>query len=150
MTDEYLKQIGRVAVNFSSLEIYLTFSIWELISEDQDLGKAITSGMSFNSLSNMFAAICKIKINGSKELNECEEVTKRINEVNVRRNQIMHSNWLTDEGTSKVSRLKIKADGYKGIKLTNEYISVEEIQKLADEIKLLAKDVMELSIKYKK
>ncbi len=151
MTDEHLKEIGRVAVNFSSLEIHLTFFTWGLISEDQATGQAITTGMSFNSISNMFASLCKIKVTEPIALKEFEDITKKINDINVRRNQIIHSFWATDDNNkSKVSRIKFKADGFKGLKHIHEDITSLDIKKLADEIKTVTEELMKLALKHKK
>jgi hypothetical protein len=47
----------------------------------------------------MFASICKHKIKD-----------KQINDINLRRNQVMHSYWVKEESTENISRIKIKAD----------------------------------------
>ncbi len=84
MTEEHLKQLGRVNVNFSGLEIHLTFLTWGLISENQAIGRSITSGMTFNSISNLFSSLCKVTIQSSTALKEFEEIIKRINEIYAR------------------------------------------------------------------
>jgi hypothetical protein len=66
MTDELLKQIGKIVIRFSKLELQLAFFTWGFISEDQTLGQAITSRMSFSSLTKLFATLCKIKTNDPK------------------------------------------------------------------------------------
>jgi hypothetical protein len=67
----------------------------------------------------------------------------------LRRNQVMHSYWVKEESTENISRIKIKADWYKGIKKTSEDIEMEDLQKLADEVKALHSNLMALASKHK-
>lgn len=149
MTEDHLKQLGRINVNFSVLEIHLLLLTWGLISEKQAIGKAITSGMTFNSISNIFSSLCKVVIDNPVVLREFEETIIRVNEINVRRNQIIHSYWITEVESKNISRLKFKADGFKGLKQTVESISAEDIKKIADDIGAMVKELMDLGLKYK-
>ena len=61
MDNKYLEGLGRVIVNFSSLEMYLSFLIWRLMETGLELGKIITCELSFQGKINLLASVYKLK-----------------------------------------------------------------------------------------
>lgn len=148
MTDELLKHIGKIVVGFSKLELHLELFTWGLISDNQALGQAITSGMSFSSLTKLFATLLKVKTSDQEILEEFEGIVRRLNEVNERRNQIIHSYWTYDLETKEDSTLKLKADGFKGIKDITELVTSEKLESFVREIEKLTSDFIRVYMKY--
>jgi len=136
MTDEHLKQLGRLVVNFSSLEIHMAFIVWNMISTDQNIGKAITSNMSFSALNNLFGSLSEIHFKEENLKSDAQTIISKMGELNEKRNQVIHSFWGTNEDNPEiVTRIKFKPKGIKGLSIQEEQIGAEKIKILADDIK---------------
>lgn len=148
MTNEHLIQLGRIVVNFSSLELHLKFVTYGLISNNQQIGQTILANMSFNAILNTFGSLLVIEFKDKSIVDEFKELINSINEVNEKRNKIIHSYWMLDETNNEVSIMKQKSNGLKGIKIDKSTFSESDIKKVADEIIILTNYLMEISIKY--
>jgi hypothetical protein len=64
--EEYLAGLGRIAVQFSSLEDIVGYVATLLISRDEDLGSIVTAEMSFRSRLALVSALGRYRLLGSR------------------------------------------------------------------------------------
>lgn len=144
MNDEYLKALGLVVVNFSSLDFYLSCLIWVLIGSELDIGKSVTSEMSFNTKVKLFASLYRIKVDSLNKGSDIRKLITGLEDVEKDRNNVMHSSWLIDEKNTKVTRYKISAKSKHGLRNKFEDFDVSKLNKIADSIGDVTKKINEL------
>ena len=150
MHRDNLEQIGRIVVNFASLEMHLAFVVWGMISENQEIWKATTTGMSMKALLNLFSSLCAVKILDSETLMEFENVAKKVLKINDRRNLIVHSFWtINDENKDKVGQVRFKTKWIKGVEIIPSDIKTTDLLEIADEIRWLCEELIQLGMKYR-
>lgn len=121
MSDKHLIQIGRITVNFQSLEHIICWAI-VLYSKDKKelkIENVFESKLSFSHLLNRLERQCP-------ESNEIKALILEIKAIAEKRNQIIHSSWWTDtKNRNEISRNK-------GKKTT--IVEIRDLKKIADEI----------------
>ncbi|HCN84787.1 MAG TPA: hypothetical protein DIT07_14390 [Sphingobacteriaceae bacterium] len=121
MTDKHLIQIGRITINFQSLEHIICWAI-VLYSKDKKelkIENVFESKLSFSHLLNRLERQCT-------ESNEIKALILEIKAIAEKRNQIIHSSWWTDtKNRNEISRNK-------GKKTT--IVEIRDLKKIADEI----------------
>jgi len=145
MDNKYLEGLGRVIVNFSSLEMYLSFLIWRLMETGLELGKIITCELSFQGKINLLASVYKLKF-GIPKGSEVDLLIKRLVKAEEDRNKIMHSCWLIDEKNKKTTRYKITAKQKQGLKDNFEEFNTQHVNKIANFIGDLTKDLIIIAV----
>jgi hypothetical protein len=95
VNEEFLREIGHIAVSFSLLEEILRFLVIALVDEPQRIGVVLTSELSFKNLKSLAFALAKEKISDESKLKELKELIKEISALEEERNRIMHSGWGT-------------------------------------------------------
>jgi hypothetical protein len=138
MTDEHLKALGRVAVNFQALEEYISVWVTGLIGPDQAIGQMVTVQLPFGKLCILANSLFEYKFKGMPFATKFEELIKHSLRLEEQRNQLFHSAWLTDDVSGETSRLKLSLKLGKGLAHTAPPITPQEIGRLADEMKQVA------------
>ena len=141
MNDDHLKALGRVVVNFNSLEVFLNFLIWILIGPDLKTGKIITSEVSFKGKITLLASLYRIKIKDIKKDSDVNGLIKRLIKAEDERNKVIHSSWVIDEKNTRITRYKITAKLKRGLKDEFEEMNDTDINKIADSINDVAKEI---------
>jgi hypothetical protein len=101
VSDEMLRALGRVTVNFQLTEMMLNMLTWMLISEDARIGKIITSNLSFSRVCDVFLSIVRLKADGQDELiTEVEGLIKKASELEQERNTLVHSCYTVASATA--------------------------------------------------
>src|SRR3989344_6406300 len=131
MNDDHLKALGRVVVNFNSLEVFLNFLIWILIGPDLKTGKIITSEVSFKGKITLLASLYRIKIKDIKKDSDVNGLIKRLIKAEDERNKVIHSSWVIDEKNTRITRYKITAKLKRGLKDEFEEMNDTDINKIA-------------------
>jgi hypothetical protein len=145
MTEEHVKQIGSVKVNFSLLEFKLKYVIWQLVSEDNELGKAITSGMMMGALIPLYKSLCHLRITEKQQILKIKDFVNRLNKLVDERNKIVHSVWGTSiEDPSDVSKMSIRSKGFKGMGMISEKTTPEGIKTIAHDLLKLSNEIMSI------
>jgi hypothetical protein len=70
--DEFLREIGHIAISFSLLEEILRFLVIGLVDEPQRVGVVITSELSFKNLKSLAFALAKEKLSDGSETEQIE------------------------------------------------------------------------------
>jgi len=137
LSDEYLRAIGRITVNFAVLERGISSCVESLISSDPKLGHIITAGLSFRSLLDLLSSLYKYRNDNPNAITKLDKLIAQIARTGQKRDIITHSFWVIDfpgdEREEKI-RGKITAKRNKGLMFQVEKVSVEELNKIADEI----------------
>jgi hypothetical protein len=144
MTDDHLKQLGRVAANFQALEIRIAFWTWSLIGPDQKVGQMVTVQLPFGKLCVLARSLFDYRFPGSPFAARFAELVKRSLKCEEQRNQLFHSAWLGTDGQSEVSRLKITLKIDKGLGFNSSVVTHEEIRALADDMKQVCEEIERL------
>jgi hypothetical protein len=185
LDEDYLIAIGRITVNFETLEQIVSFFIWNLIEFDEvfknilidaskttpslerswieyfistrsglekgygtKLGQIVTAELSFSQKINLLSSICRDKLKNLNELDEVDQILKRVALAEQKRNTVVHSFWTGYPGFSKVARIKTTAKRKsKGLKLEIENPSLKELEEVATYITNIAYDIQTLVIR---
>jgi hypothetical protein len=126
--DDFLKAIGRVAVNWSRLEMSVDQAIASILRVSPDAHAAMTVGLTFQIRLDMLASL-----NGTvRDERQKGELTKIIDEIRQRqadRNFIVHAAWIDggDDVQGHVLKRRPKKDRV-------EIWTSKDISKVADQI----------------
>jgi hypothetical protein len=132
--DDHLKVIGLVTVNFSLLENELAFDIHVLLGLDHRTSQIITAELRFKGLLDLFSSLCINKMKNETASTELKELVKKVYQVEQKRNSIIHSLWAVGNTGDTITRFKQTAKSSKGLHFQYEQVTVEKLQKIADEI----------------
>ena len=91
--DKHLRAIGLITVNFSHLETYIEMGIWKLLGyeREQDVGKIITSELSFNNKVTLLKSLHDHLCDNEESKKELKEIIRHTVKVETERNKIIHS-----------------------------------------------------------
>lgn len=132
MNNEQLKALGKVMVNFGSLEFLLNFFIWQLIDRNNiDLGKVVTSENSFRRNIALFASLYRLKIGNIDKDTEIDNLIKKLITAGENRDKVAHSTWLMNKSGENISTYKITAKQKQGLKNRFEDMNVPELEKIS-------------------
>ncbi len=144
MNDDYFKVLGKITVNFSSLEIYLSFLIWNLATHELKVGKIITSELSFKAKIALFASLYRYQIGDIKKSSNVDKLIKSLTKAEEKRNIVIHSSWLVDEQNTKVIRHKTTSKLKYGLKDDFEDFTIDDLNEISDFISDVGKDLGKL------
>jgi hypothetical protein len=133
--------IGRISMNFQSLEDELSNRIIQMLNIDQEIGEIITAELSYNNKVNLFASLYyKMKdifhfssISGYED-GYFKELLKALNRCEEFRNQILHSSIIKDWRTKQIVRKKTTAKARKGLSKINQQVDIPYLFNIADYI----------------
>lgn len=99
---EYLELIGLIVIKHGIVERNLMFDISELMGIDASLTKRLISGESFDTLLSKFKKLLYYKLDKEKLLTESikdefKALSNRLEKMNGRRNDIIHSRWYVEK-----------------------------------------------------
>jgi len=130
-TPNYAEGLGQITANFNGLEADTSALIWSLIGDDK-VGQIVTAQMPFRKLLDTLSALFKYR--GDPELvAELDELIKRAQAINERRNMFVHSIWF-DHLPGTLRRVKLKVSGKTGLKMDEEDIDPKELFEFSNDI----------------
>ncbi len=145
MRDEQLKAIGKVRVDFSSLEVFYGFLVWSLAKMSPNVGLIITSELSFRQKRDFVHALTResFRLHPSA-IREIDELAKESENVEEERNRIIHSLWgSTDADPERpLRRVKYTAKGQLRLQAERN-VDPAKLNGLADQISRLTGKLME-------
>lgn len=141
MTDDHLKALGRVAVNFQTMELFIATFVMGLIGPDQTIGQMVTVQLPFGKLCVLAGSLFQYKFKGTTYATKFDELVRRGLELEAKRNQLFHSTWLTGGNPEEITRLKASLKLGKGLEHSSPSVSPEEIHHLADEMGGVAENI---------
>ena len=146
--DDYLKAIGSIVVEFSTLESEIAFAVSLLVGRDLHLGARLTAGENFSSLSRLFETLFKYRVRDKIEIQKLDELLKKLNGINDLRNSTLHSVWSfirSEEGLIAFAiRRKASKTGSERFSVSRQLPDVAELLQVTENIKQLSNRVTEL------
>jgi hypothetical protein len=153
LSDEHLREIGRITINFATLDFHLAFAIGSLLTQDQAVAQMVAHELSFKQKLALFSSLVQHKLPAStKATAECatdfENYVSRCAQLEERRNQVAHSVWLEQSTPGgPIQRLKITAKKSKGLRHHTEEIEIGSLKQLADDLRDTAQEVIPLLLR---
>lgn len=138
---EHLQAIGQITVNFALLESEISFFVWTWVSKDQRLGQIITAELSFRNLVSLLSSIFRHTVSEADKITELEELLGKALMVEEKRNVITHSVWAAGNTPETITRIKTTAKKSKGLRHQFEQMSVDDLNKIAEQIAELAQEI---------
>jgi hypothetical protein len=155
LSEAFLREVGRITVNFATLELYLSFAISGLLGPDQAIGQIVTAELSFKNKLALFSSLFRHKVqvsakNSHGALPDLESLLARLSKCEEARNQVAHSVWLVadDALREEVSRLKITSKQRRGLQHVTEPTTASQLRVIADEIRATSESIMPLLFRY--
>ena len=145
LKDGHFRAIGRVAVEWAILELYLHIVIWGLLKVSQPVGHAVTAPvMSMNTKLHMVRSLA----NESKGLTTDARkhfmaLMDCVSNLQTDRNNVVHAIWSVSSKPDAANRSKFT--GWGQVKFINEDMTASEIEEIADNIAGLANDVLDFA-----
>lgn len=142
MNGSILKALGRIVVNFNSLEIHLSFFIWLLLGkENMNTGKIVTCEAPYKTKVGIFSSLFKLKFGKFGKGSKIAALIRRLNRAEEDRNKTLHSNWLSGQDSSIVTRYKISAKIKSGLRDEFEDVNEKDVNEIADSILTTVKEM---------
>ncbi len=143
-SDDLIKALGLLTVNFNMLEQVLAFVIWQLLGVDnQDVGRIATADLSYRFLVDKFYAL-SLQRGGPLADRDLDKLRGKLVEVGDQRNRFIHSVWGGGEGLGATLAFKSSARGKRGLQTTFGEIEPKEVVAVVDEIATLTGSLLRL------
>ena len=136
LTDDHLKQLGRITVNFQLIETVFSFLLWQLNDpKDQRKGQILTSRMSFSRICDVLVSLAKYVLSDDERAGRIKEFVRQASQLEQKRNSVIHSAWTSGvEGDVSV-RFKYVTSRRKGFQVISERTTPDDLKNIADEAK---------------
>ncbi len=144
MTEQHLRALGRVAVNFQALEMWITFWVIQLVGPDQKVGQMVTVQLPYGKLCVLASSLFNYRFVGTPFALEFEALIKQSLKLEEQRNQLFHSAWMTDDASGEISRLKRTLKLGKELAYNSPAMNPDEIDELADKMNQVATELCQL------
>jgi hypothetical protein len=146
LPDDFLRAIGHVCAQFGSLEFLLGLMIQKVgcLPTNEPSGLIITNHMPFRLKLDIAKTLATSKEDEFPQLKKFRELAVRIQNLEGRRNKIVHGNWGHDQGTP----LLIRATARGELKMQHERVRTEDVEKLAEDIGRANVDIMKVFVWY--
>lgn len=136
--DNLTNSIGKVCLNFSTVELLLSAFVTRFISDDPKIGAILTSEMSYQNNLKAFASLVKYKITDGMLQDDFRLIIKKLHEIEQKRNEILHSVYALKDSTSEqIFRIKITSKQSRGLLATEELVDPEYFDDTIHEILVL-------------
>lgn len=111
---------AEVVIAFEDLDDTLADAISGILSRGEDVGRIVTSQLSFRNKVDMFGALVKFDRPTTTLATLIDEFCAGCLSIEAERNKIVHSKWRQDFSTSGIHRSKFTARAKDGLKKTRE------------------------------
>ncbi len=142
VSDEHLKSIGRITVNFALLEEILSLCIRALIKSEQQVGHILTAELSLKQKVALFSSLYKYRVHNTEEPPELKKLLSRVAQAEEKRNTTIHALWSTGSTKEMVTRVKITAKRSSGLKFHFREMSVQDLDEIANFIADVTNDLI--------
>jgi hypothetical protein len=146
LDDEDLRAIGAVTANFAALEQLLHYLIWSLVGGDQRTSQIITTEYPFRSLPAVAFALVKHRASAGPTVKKCEKLMKRIERLELQRDQLTHSFCVKDKAREQLVLAKASLRVGAGWSMSQQWMTLNEVNQLADEIDEAGTEVLQLLV----
>jgi len=140
--------IGRIAMNFASLEDEISSAITYLLKTPTEKGLLITSEMSFRAKVNILSSLMQMEDQSAGLLDpfsgeDFDDLLYMCRKSEELRNKLLHSSWVYDHSKREVRRRKLSAKNKKGFVREEEPFTTGQVLDIADYIIYTAMSVEE-------
>lgn len=135
ISDEHLKELGRVVLHFAGLEHLVDSLNSRLVNRGDDIGDIIGAQLSFKNKLNLLDALIRDRVDDAGVLDSLKKSVGRAIAAEEERNRIIHSDWIADEGEGGlIFRVKSTARQGHGLKRSNDSFAPEDLRKVAQHL----------------
>jgi len=146
---KHLEKIGDITVSFVLLEIQIQFFIWSLLGSSpymMRIGQIITSELSFKKLRGVLISFFKETYGEYDNYKKMRDLMNRAGKIEEKRNQIIHSFWGAGKDIDSITRIKTTAKEKYGLRFKFEYVTVNDLAKIARDIKKLVAEISSFNL----
>jgi len=112
LTDDHLRELGLLGVKAAAVENIVRVIANELVDENPEVGTALLGGLGFAQISDRIGPLLTargVSQRGSQWIREGVSAAKR---AMIKRNQLLHSHWITEDGPALQIRSQKGAPDY--------------------------------------
>jgi hypothetical protein len=131
---DFVRLLGRLVIQFTSLEEVLRETIGELTGAVDEVGEILTTGLTFPMLVDKYACLCIHWLPEGADTSHIDDLRMRLIRLNERRNAIIHSVWALDVGTGVAVRDWRTARGRDGLQWQSEDVTHEMLEPLIKDL----------------
>jgi hypothetical protein len=133
LSDDIVRGVGRVVVNFQHLEFTVVRLLWIMAAPDDNIGQCITACVLFSKLLDLLDSVFRYRVQHPAILEKFKTLMSRTRDINTDRNRIVHSWWFTDPDGAEPSRLKLSRKGSQDTEAIDMNALAVRAANLADE-----------------
>ena len=130
VSDDHLKAIGLITIQFSRLEFTLLKTLGLLIDKDGTTSDIILGPMSFSRQLQLLVNLGTYKRPDLKD--KLKDFAIRARTAEEKRNRIAHSFWGLSDDARRVVRYKIDASKHATTVMQTQEIAVKDLEEIAD------------------
>jgi len=110
ITDDHLRAIGIVTVQFSVLEMKIRYLVWRLMNcKTESVARLITAELGFRQLVQLFSSLYKRGTKDKDGLMKLKILLKQIDGASKKRNEMIHSLWVEGLTVENAKRFRLEA-----------------------------------------
>jgi hypothetical protein len=145
VSDDHLRAIGAVMVNWTVIEFVMEAMILGLYEINPDRGLVLTSNLSFqNKLTILRVLALRGAIKDATEAQFCVDLLKRIEDAHVERNKVAHGLWTGSKVQGVARRMAIRVRGRR-LTTIDEKVSLSELEGVAATFLVVSTDLTRLA-----
>ncbi len=143
-SDNVKLSLGEIIVWFEDLDSQLSSAISFLLKRDDTVGQIVTAELSFKSKVNLFGSLFRHERPSSEYLDRLAELCGACFDIELMRNQAVHSKWLNVIEGKGMTRSKYTARHKHGLRHQIETLTPTQVEAIAMHCGYLAHSVDEL------
>jgi len=144
LTDDFIKAVGRLTINFSHLEFSFSLFCGSQMGIKEPINEIITSELSFKQIVNITSGIFREIEKDPEMIEQFNKILASAWKLEEERNKIIHSFYgRGDEPNDKIIRHKHSSKFKKGFKKDYQEVDAIYVNKISDEIKMVSIRLMQ-------
>ncbi|MGH2569521.1 MAG: hypothetical protein ACRDGA_14380 [Bacteroidota bacterium] len=133
--EKHYKIVGKVTIEFSAIEYFLTYFVSELISPNAALPATLAlKKLNLANILEIAPSIFQLQEANSETRAIFERIVSDINRLRIKRNDVIHSMWNYDYVNQRVSYTRLTTSKQKRVQFRNEAFSLEDLTNLSSEV----------------
>jgi hypothetical protein len=143
LSDEHIRAIGGITVNFEVLKLALAAACWSQIGADERIGQAVTAQLSFRRLCELCEALMDLRVPDDALRAEAHGILARAIHLKGERDRVIHAVLaLGDAGDP--TGFKVAVARGKGVRFAQEPENLTRLKALASNLKSCSEEVLAL------
>jgi hypothetical protein len=139
ISDDYLRALGRIAVNHSALADTVGSLALDLIGAGWIVGNIIVAPMSDSQVLQLTKTLFRFRASEATGLEQAsrdfDQLVARISNASAQRNAMLHGFWLADDaaGATRPVRMNLRVSN-NALRFSTKYPSSAEVHAVSDEL----------------